>query len=330
MWTAHSDTRLTTSIPCIARTRCARLFVRSSKALLAVAIVLDVIGFGLHLSGQNTRSEATSEVATVTPNCDTVITTRDAARCIGAVRPNAPIPRLDPKHTYTLPDLIDITEMASPEGRIAWATAKRALERTGIDRALFLPILTFAAQGSDARVIVPFPQPIAPRGYVTVEEPLASAQMQMEYDLLDFGRGPKLDASKALEVASSLRLGRVHQTLAYGTATQFYRTQSAVGQLEAARVVLQTAEPLLENAQMQFDTGRATLPDLQQARAGADEARYNLAAAEGEVQKAKLALTEAIGVEPTAEVEMAGQNDSELPGSFDTSIEDLIHSAWKT
>src|ERR1700688_4467682 len=71
-----------------------------------------------------------------TPNCDTVITTRDAARCIGAVRPNAPIPKLDPQHTYALPELIDITEMASPEGRIAWAMAKRALERTGIDRAL--------------------------------------------------------------------------------------------------------------------------------------------------------------------------------------------------
>jgi outer membrane protein TolC len=264
------------------------------------------------------------------PNCDMVITTRDAARCIGAVRPNAPIPKLDPQHTYMLPELIDITEMASPEGRIAWATAKRALERTGIDHALYLPILSFAAQGSDARFIFPFPKPIAPRGYVTVEEPLAFAQMQLEYDLLDFGRGPKLDASKALEVASTLRLGRVHQTLAYATATQFYRTQASQGQLEAARVILQTAETLLENAQMQFDNGRATLPDLQQARAGADEARYNLAAAEGEVQKTKLALTETIGVEPTAEIEIAGQTESELPGNFDASIEELIHSAWKT
>jgi outer membrane protein len=258
-----------------------------------------------------------------------VITTRDAARCIGTVRPNAPIPKLDPQHTYTLPELIDITEMASPEGRIAWATAKQALERTGIDRALYLPLLSLAGQGGDSRFLVPFTKPIAPRGYVTVEEPIVVAQLEMEYALLDFSRGPKLDSSKALEIASTLRLGRVHQTLAYATATQFYRTQAAQGQLDAARVILQTAETLLENAQMQFDNGRATLPDLQQARAGADEARYNLAAAEGEVQKAKLALTEAAGVEPISEIEIAGQSDSELPGGFDTSIEDLIHSAWK-
>jgi outer membrane protein TolC len=273
------------------------------------------------LLGQNSASLS---------NCDQVITTRDAARCIGSERPNAPVPALDPTHTYTLSELIDITEMASPEGRIAWATAKRSLERTGIDRALYLPILTLVAQGSDARVIVPFPEPIAPRGYVIVEEPLASEQLQLEYDLLDFGRGPKLDGSKALEIASSLRLGRVHQTLAYATASQFYRTQSAIGQLAAARVILQTAETLLSNAQSQYDNGRATLPDLQNARAGAEEARYNLASAEGEVQKARLALTEAVGVEPSAEIQIVGQSESDLPGSFDTSIEALIHNAWKT
>jgi outer membrane protein len=259
-----------------------------------------------------------------------IITTRDAARCIGSEPPNAPIPVLDPKHTYTLAELIDIAEMASPEGRIAWATAKRSLERTGIDRALYLPILSFAAQGSDSRFIVPFPEPIAPRGYVTVGEPIASAQFELEYDLLDFGRGPKLDSSRALEIASSLRLSRVHQTLAYATAAQFYRTQSAIGQLAAAKVILQTAETLLENAQSQFDNGRATLPDLQNARAGAAEARYNLASAKGEVDKSKLALTEAIGVEPSAEIEIVGQAESDLPGSFDVSIEELIHNAWKT
>jgi outer membrane protein TolC len=237
---------------------------------------------------------------------------------------------LDPKHTYTLAELIDIAEVASPEGRIAWASAKRSLERAGIDRALYLPILSFVAQGSDSRFIVPFPQPIAPRGYVTVTEPIAFAQLQLEYDLLDFGRGPKLDGSKALQIASSLRLGRVHQTLAYATATQFYRTQSAIGQLTAAKVILQTAETLLGNAQSQFDNGRATLPDLQNARAGAAEARYNLASAAGEVLKSKLALTEEIGVEPSAEIEIVEQAESDLPGSFDTSIEDLIHHAWKT
>jgi outer membrane protein len=287
-----------------------------SRVFPGLVIALSLAGLATPLHGEG--------------DCSAIITPKDAARCIGSVRPNAPIPVLDPKHTYTLAELIDITEMASPEGRIAWATAKRALERTGIDRALYLPILSFVAQGSEARTIVPFPEPIAPRGYVTVGEQIATEQFQLEYDLLDFGRGPKLDSSKALEIAASLRLGRVHQTLAYATAAQFYRTQSAIGQLTAAEVILQTAETLLANAQSQFDNGRATLPDLQNARAGAAEARYSLASAEGEVKKAKLALTEAIGVEPSAEIEIVAQKESDLPGSFDASIEELIHNAWKT
>ena len=262
--------------------------------------------------------------------CSTVISTRDAARCIGSIRPSTPIPVLDPHHTYTLPELIDIAETASPEGRIAWTTAKHSLENTGIDRALYLPILTFAAQGSDDRFIFPFPEPLAPRGYVTVSEPTAYAQLQFEYSLLDFGRGPKLDGSKALEIASTLRLGRIHQTLAYNTATQFYRVQSAVGELDAAKIILQTAETLLSNAQSQFDHGRATLPDVENARAGAAEARYNLASAQGEIQKAKLTLTETIGVEPTSEINIVPQDSENLPGALDTSVEDLVQAAWKS
>jgi outer membrane protein TolC len=251
-------------------------------------------------------------------------------RCIGSVHPDLPIPAIDLKHTYTLPELIDIAESASPEGRIAWATAKRSLEQAGIDRALYLPILSFVAQGSNDRVIVPFPAPIAPRGYVTVGEQIAAEQMELEYDLLDFGRVPKLDGSKALEIASSLRLGRVQQTLAYSTATEFYRTQRAIGELAAAKVILQTAETLLENAQLQYDNGRATLPDLQNAQAGAAEARFNLAAADGEVKKSKLALSETVGIEPTAEIEITPQSERDLPDGFEDSVEDLIHNAWKT
>lgn len=289
---------------------------------------LQCVSIALGLSACSISSSGQANLPLTT--CSVVTSTRDASRCIGSVRPAAPIPVLDPHHIYTLPELIDIAETASPEGRIAWTTAKHSLENTGIDRALYLPILTFVAQSSDARFIVPFPEPIAPRGYVTVGEPIASAQLQFEYSLLDFGRGPKLDGSKALEIASSLRLGRIHQTLAFNTATQFYRVQSAVGELDAAKIILQTAETVLSNAQSQFDNGRATLPDVENARAGAAEARYNLAAAQGEVQKAKLTLTETIGVEPSAEIDIVAQDSADLPGTLDTSVEDLVQTAWKS
>jgi outer membrane protein len=296
-----------------------RVITKSSRTVLRTLIALGALAVPLSAQDDPTIS-----------SCSTITSTGEAPRCIGSVPSTALVAAIEPRHTYTLPELIDIAESANPEGRIAWAIAKRSLERSSVDRALYLPILSLVAQGGDARSIVPFPEPIAPRGYVTVEVPVAVAQLQLEYDLLDFARGPKLDGSKALEIASSLRLGRVHQTVAYGTTTQFYRTQSAIGQLAAANVILQTAETLLQNAQSQFDNGRATLPDLQNARAGAEEARYNLASAEGEVKKSKLALTEVIGVEPTTEIDIVGQNETDLPSSFGASVEDLIHAAWRT
>jgi outer membrane protein TolC len=269
-----------------------------------------------------------------TPNvsglgCTIVATTREAAQCIGSIRIDRAIPKLDRDHPYPLTELIDIAESASPEGRIAWTEAKHSLEKTGVSRAEYLPLLTLVAQGSDVRTIVPFPKPLAPRGYVTVEIPTALAQLELQYSLLDFARRPRLEGSKALEIASTLRLSRVHQTLAYATATQFYRTQQAIGQLEAAKTIHATAETLQKNAQSQFDNGRATLPDVQNAIAGEAEARYDLAAAEGKVQKAKLMLTEVIGVEPSTEIEIVSESP-DAASHFEMSIEELIQTAWKS
>ena len=115
------------------------LIPKSSRKILRIFIALALGAFSVSSPGQPDQSIM---------SCSTIISTRDAARCIGAVRPAVPIPVLDTRHTYTLPELIDIAETASPEGRIAWPTAQRSLERTGIDRAFYLPILTFVAQGT--------------------------------------------------------------------------------------------------------------------------------------------------------------------------------------
>ncbi|WP_263411449.1 TolC family protein [Terriglobus tenax] len=265
---------------------------------------------------------------TVAAGCEQVLTARQASRCIGTASSFRPIPKLDATHTYELAELIDIAESASPEARIAWAQAKRAMEEAGVQRAQYLPLLGFAVQGSDARVITPFPKPLAPRGYVTVELPTALAQLELQYSLLDYGRRPKLEGSKALEVASALKFGRTSQTIAYQTAVQFFRVQQAMGQLDAAKQILLTAQTLRSNAQSQFDNGRSTLPDVQNAQAGEAGARYDLASAEGEVQKAKLSLTETIGVEPTAEIAVVAMNKV-APEDFDAPVEELIDKAWK-
>ncbi|HEY9137247.1 MAG TPA: TolC family protein [Terriglobus sp.] len=263
------------------------------------------------------------------PTCAAVIRLKDAAQCVSSA-PAVAVQELDHSKTYSLPELIDLAEGNSPEGRIAWARAKASLEQAGVARAAYLPVLAFAAQGSDVRAIVPFPKPIAPRGYVTVEQPIANAQMQLEYTLLDFARGPKLEAAKAAELAGALRLGRTHQQIAYNVATLYYREQLEAGRLAAAKTILQDAETLRDNAQLQMENGRTTLPDVQNAQAGVAEAKFSLAAAEGAVKKAKVALTEAVGVEPTAEIELPQQPASIAPDVLAGEVEALIQAAWSS
>jgi len=229
-----------------------------------------------------------------------------------------------------LTELVDLAESNNPEGRVAWAQAKASMEKAGVARAAYLPVIAFAAQASDVRAIVPFPKPLAPRGYVTVEQPFANAQLELEYTLLDFGRRPKLEASRATQLAGALRLGRTHQQIAYTVSTLYYREQMEAGRLVAAQTIVNTAETLLRNAQMQFDNGRATLPDLQNAKAGLAEARFSLAAAEGAVKKAKLTLTESLGVEPTTEIDLPPQPDWAPPESLSPEVEALIQEAWKS
>ncbi|MEZ2346929.1 TolC family protein [Terriglobus sp. RCC_193] len=262
-------------------------------------------------------------------SCAAVTNVRDAAQCIGST-PALPVQELKHDHIYTLPELIDLAESNSPEGRIAWTRAKMSLEQAGIARASYLPVLAFAAQGSDVRAIVPFPKPLAPRGYVTVEQPVAAAQMELEYTLLNFARGPKLEAAKATELAGALTLSRTQQQIAYNVAALYYREQLEAGRLAAAKTILQDAETLRDNAQSQFDNGRTTLPDLQNAQAGVAEARFSLAAAEGAVKKAKIALTEAVGVEPSVEIELPVQADDVSSDVVDSKVEELIQAAWSS
>lgn len=244
--------------------------------------------------------------------CATVVTTRQAEQCLRTAPPDVLQP-LDAAHVYTLPELIDLAESNNPEGRIAWARAKASMEQAGVARAAYLPVLALTVQGSDVRAIVPFPKPLAPRGYVTVEQPTVNAQLQMEYTLLDFARSSRVDSARALQLAGALRLSRTQQQIAYSVSTLFYREQLEAGRLVAAQIILHTAETLRDNTQSQFDNGRATLPDLQNSQAGVAEAQFSLASAKGAVMKAKLALTEVLGVEPTIEIELPPQPASITP-----------------
>lgn len=51
-------------------------------------------------------------------------------------------PELDPKHAYSLPELIDLAQMTNPVTRAAWQRARQAAIAVGATEATYLPIIT--------------------------------------------------------------------------------------------------------------------------------------------------------------------------------------------
>src|SRR5271168_3719643 len=110
---------------------------------------------------------------------------------------------LDPVHPYTLAELIDVAEHHNPGTRTIWERAKQKARELGVAKAAYYPGLEGLAVFGDRRLIDPFPKPLAPRGYVTVEVPIVEPSVALEYLIFDFGkRQATVDSAKQEKLAA--------------------------------------------------------------------------------------------------------------------------------
>jgi outer membrane protein TolC len=232
-----------------------------------------------------------------------------AAGATCTTRSTAPLSHaeIDPQKPYRLEELIDIAESYNPMTRIAWETAKQAADRLGIERSDYYPRLAALALFGDQRLIDPFPEPLAPRGYVMVEIPVVEAGRGLEYNVFDFGkRGAKIEASKALRLAAAAAFQRTNQDIAFRVVTAYYNLVTAQERLEASRQNLKTAQTTQAAAEAQLANGRATLPDVLNARAAAAQAAYDLESSVGAEGVGRVVLREVIGAEPSDAITIEG------------------------
>src|SRR5271156_2159803 len=103
------------------------------------------------------------------PQCAGLASTPQAAfHCAAHEIPSGKIAVLDPSHPYSLAELVDIAEQNNPRTRVVWEQAKQKAEQLGIAKSAYFPVLTGIATFADERLIEPFPEPLAPRGYIMV------------------------------------------------------------------------------------------------------------------------------------------------------------------
>lgn len=249
------------------------------------------------------------------------------ARCTARHEPQGESVVLDSGKAYALQELIDIAESNHPRTKQAWERAKQAANRLSIIRGSYYPELVFLAFFGDERIINPFPKPLAPRGYTMAELPRVQPLIGLDYVLYDFGkRGSELDQAKAAQLGAAAGFLRVNQEVAYAVVQAYYGVLTQEQRLTAARQTLSTAKTTEDAAQAQLDQGRATLPDVLNARAARAQAAYDLEAAIGAERIARVALRESLGVEPSDEIQVAVPQEA-LPSQVADSIQQLVSAA---
>jgi outer membrane protein len=251
-----------------------------------------------------------------------------AAECASRRTPHDTIASIDPNRPYSLSELIDIAEQNNPRTRIAWERAKQAAEELGVAKSAYYPVLAGIAAFADQRSIEPFPEPLAPRGYTMVEVPAIQPEVTLDYLIFDFGkRGAKVDAATAEKIAAGANFIYANQEVAFGVANAYYRLQTAQERLQAAQDTLKTAQTTQDASEAQLNNGRATLPDVLNARAETAQAVFDLESADGEEKISRVALAEVIGAEPSPNIQIDSQKNTALPQTLTMPIDSLIDRA---
>jgi len=235
---------------------------------------------------------------------------------------------IDPGHPYTLAELVDIAERNNPRTRILWERAKQRAEALGIERSAYYPVLAGVASFGDLRTIVPFPKPLAPKGYVMLELPIVQPEVTLQYLIFDFGkREGRIDEAAAEKIAAGANFIAANQQVAFRAASAYYGLLTAQERLEAAKATLRTAQTTQDAAEDRMNNGRATMPDVLNARAETAQSQFDLEAADGDEKIARVALTETVGADPSPNIVIDGQKDTPLPEALNLSIQSLIDRA---
>jgi outer membrane protein len=226
--------------------------------------------------------------------------------------------------------LVDIAEHHNPSTRTIWERAKQKARELGIAKSAYYPELEGAAVFGDERLINPFPEPLAPRGYVMVELPVVKPEITLRYLIFDFGkREATVNSAKQEKFVAGADVIQVNQALAFRVASSYYQLVTAQERLQAAQDILKTAQTTQDAAENRLNNGLATLPDVLQARAETAQAAFDEESADGDEKIARVTLTETVGADPSPNVTIDNQRSAPLPERLTLSIDALMDRAMK-
>jgi outer membrane protein len=237
--------------------------------------------------------------------------------------PPPPLP-LDPNHSYSLAELIDIAQSNNPLTRTAWNKAREAALAAGIAKSTYLPRLTATAIGGYQLL-----QIAGPLG-TTLTNQLRGAipSVFFEWLLFDFGeRDAIVKAADQVSVASNIGFTGAHQKLIYDVSLAFYAYAATRARERSAIHSLKNAESVEAAAEDRMKRGIGTVVEVSQARQATAQARLAKIQATGAAQNAYLTLISAIGISPLTQIKIADVSHRKLSPDMERSVEKIISDA---
>jgi outer membrane protein TolC len=246
--------------------------------------------------------------------------------------------RADTNIVYDLPALIDLAQRSNPQTRVAWERARQAAEGVGLSQSAYFPYLVASAGVGYERAFIPWPTlKVGPKptevsivggGQLATEAAAARAMIGLKWLLLDFGgRKAVVTAAKEDLMAANVGFNAIHQRIVFTVTQRYYGLTSAQQKVAVAESSLSAADTVRQAAVARRDRGLATTPEVLQAEQQWAQASFDLEAARGVENDARVALVESLGILPTTRLQVAKMPDEPVILESAETREQLIERA---
>ena len=236
-----------------------------------------------------------------------------------------PPPTIDPMHTYSLAELIDLAQINNPETRVAWEHARQAALAVGIAKALYLPVLAATAVSGGQHN-----SGSGPLSSLAVNNDLNGTvgSVALEWLIFDFGQRDALKrAATDLSFASNVAFNGMHQKIIYDVSRAFYDYSSARQRVAIAAQSKTESAHLLDAAQDRLKQGIGTTVETAQAQQFLAQATFNVVQARGAERDSYHSLLAAVGLSPVATLRIDDVSGRLLPANSMAPVEHIIAEA---
>ena len=271
---------------------------------------------------------AAGEAAT-DPGTNDYAVTPDASMPIVIARPE-----IDPKHSYSLPELIDIAQMANPVTRAAWQRAREAASAVGVAEGAYLPILSanvlagYAVTSTTAPGVRVLPLVNVPAGTITTSGGQIAPSLAVEWLLFDFGgRDAALKSAEQLSFAANVSFNMAHQKLIFDVAASYFQYSAARAQTRINGEALDNVRLVQAAAEARLGQGIATTMEVAQAKQQVAQAEFDLTQATGGERAAYSSLLAAMGISPTIKLKVKDVAGRALPRAVPANLDTLIDNS---